>query len=172
MYSRELENPGNILHKDESARSGRPCLQLWLHGVIGCQRTWSRDGDVQAFSSDRTGAWYKAMQFNFVASSNEGAVRLWNKLGFTTVGRLPKAFRHPSKGYVDALVLYKSAWSTVTSRLRCNVPTSLSTCLLYSDRIPVKMSWREALVPDLSLIACLARLRRSAAAACSGGYYQ
>lgn len=50
---------------------------------------------------------YKAMQFNFVASTNEGAVRLWKKLGFTTVGRLPKAFRHPSKGYVDALVMYK-----------------------------------------------------------------
>jgi ribosomal protein S18 acetylase RimI-like enzyme len=50
---------------------------------------------------------YKAMQFNFVASSNEGAVRLWNKLGFSTVGRLPKAFHHPSKGYVDALVMYK-----------------------------------------------------------------
>ena len=29
------------------------------------------------------------------------------KLGFATVGRLPKAFRHPSKGYVDALVMYK-----------------------------------------------------------------
>jgi len=50
---------------------------------------------------------YKAMQFNFVASTNEGAVRLWNKLGFDTVGRLPKAFNHPSKGYVDALVMYK-----------------------------------------------------------------
>jgi len=50
---------------------------------------------------------YKAMQFNFVASSNEGAVRLWQKLGFTIVGRLPKAFHHPSKGYVDALVMYK-----------------------------------------------------------------
>ena len=50
---------------------------------------------------------YKAMQFNFVATSNEGAVRLWNKLGFETVGRLPKAFKHPSKGYVDALVMYK-----------------------------------------------------------------
>lgn len=50
---------------------------------------------------------YKAMQFNFVASSNEGAVRLWNKLGFATVGRLSKAFHHPSKGYVDALVMYK-----------------------------------------------------------------
>lgn len=50
---------------------------------------------------------YKAMQFNFVASSNEGAVRLWNRLGFDTVGRLPKAFHHPAKGYVDALVMYK-----------------------------------------------------------------
>ena len=50
---------------------------------------------------------YKAMQFNFVASSNEGAVRLWNKLGFETVGRLPSAFNHPTKGYVDALVMFK-----------------------------------------------------------------
>lgn len=50
---------------------------------------------------------YKAMQFNFVASSNEGAVRLWNKLGFATVGRLPRAFQHPTRGYVDALVMYK-----------------------------------------------------------------
>jgi len=50
---------------------------------------------------------YKAMQFNFVAASNEGAVKLWNRLGFDTVGRLPRAFLHPSKGYVDALVMYK-----------------------------------------------------------------
>lgn len=50
---------------------------------------------------------YKAMQFNFVASTNEGAVRLWKKLGFDVVGRLPKAFCHPTKGYVDALVMYK-----------------------------------------------------------------
>ena len=50
---------------------------------------------------------YKAMQFNFVASTNEGAIRLWKKLGFETVGRLPKAFSHPADGYVDALVMYK-----------------------------------------------------------------
>ncbi|WP_372677396.1 N-acetyltransferase family protein, partial [Desulfosarcina sp.] len=50
---------------------------------------------------------YKAMQFNFVASSNQGAVRLWGKLGFQTVGRLPKAFNHPALGYVDALIMYK-----------------------------------------------------------------
>lgn len=57
---------------------------------------------------------YQAMQFNLVASSNEGAVRLWNKLGFATVGRLPKAFHHPSKGYVDALVMYK--WLAASSK--------------------------------------------------------
>ena len=50
---------------------------------------------------------YKAMQFNFVASTNEGAVRLWDRLGFDTVGRIPKAFNHPDKGFVDALVMYK-----------------------------------------------------------------
>jgi ribosomal protein S18 acetylase RimI-like enzyme len=50
---------------------------------------------------------YKAMQFNFVASSNDGAVRLWSTLGFAIVGRLPRAFHHPSQGYVDALVMYK-----------------------------------------------------------------
>lgn len=50
---------------------------------------------------------YKAMQFNFVVSSNEGAIRLWGKLGFDTIGRLPKACHHPTKGYIDALVMYK-----------------------------------------------------------------
>ncbi|MFE8070280.1 N-acetyltransferase [Marinobacteraceae bacterium S3BR75-40.1] len=50
---------------------------------------------------------YRAMQFNFVAASNTGAVRLWQKLGFETVGRLPGAFNHPQQGFVDALVMYK-----------------------------------------------------------------
>ena len=50
---------------------------------------------------------FRAMQFNFVVSTNERAVRLWQKLGFTIVGRLPSAFRHPRKGYVDALVMFK-----------------------------------------------------------------
>jgi ribosomal protein S18 acetylase RimI-like enzyme len=51
---------------------------------------------------------YRAMQFNFVVSTNERAVRLWQSLGFGIVGRLPLAFRHPTQGYVDALVMYQS----------------------------------------------------------------
>jgi len=50
---------------------------------------------------------YKAIQFNFVASTNKAAINLWNKLGFEVVGQIPKAFNHPVKGYVDALVMYK-----------------------------------------------------------------
>lgn len=50
---------------------------------------------------------YRAMQFNFVVSTNDGAIRLWLRMGFEIVGRLPGAFQHPSKGFVDALVMYQ-----------------------------------------------------------------
>jgi ribosomal protein S18 acetylase RimI-like enzyme len=51
---------------------------------------------------------FRAMQFNFVVSSNERAVRLWQSMGFEIVGRLPEAFIHPTFGAVDALVMYRS----------------------------------------------------------------
>ena len=51
---------------------------------------------------------FKAMQFNFVVSTNERAVRLWESFGFEIVGRLPGAFRHPAQGFVDAYVMYRS----------------------------------------------------------------
>jgi ribosomal protein S18 acetylase RimI-like enzyme len=50
---------------------------------------------------------FRAMQFNFVVSTNTRAVELWNKLGFEIVGRLPSAFAHPEQGFVDALVMFK-----------------------------------------------------------------
>ena len=50
---------------------------------------------------------FRAMQFNFVVSTNERAVRLWLAYGFEIVGRLPGAFRHPRLGFVDALLMYK-----------------------------------------------------------------
>ena len=50
---------------------------------------------------------FRAMQFNFVVSTNEQAVRLWQRNGFEIVGTLPGAYRHSKLGYVDAYVMYK-----------------------------------------------------------------
>ena len=51
---------------------------------------------------------FHAMQFNFVVSTNESAIHLWQELGFKIMGTLPGAFRHPQKGYVDVYVMYRS----------------------------------------------------------------
>jgi L-amino acid N-acyltransferase YncA len=51
---------------------------------------------------------FHAMQFNFVVSTNEPALRLWRHLGFRIVGTLPNAFRHPTNGYVDVYVMFRS----------------------------------------------------------------
>jgi GNAT superfamily N-acetyltransferase len=51
---------------------------------------------------------YRAMQFNFVVSTNVRAVQLWEAFGFAIVGRLPLAFQHPVHGFVDALVMFQA----------------------------------------------------------------
>jgi ribosomal protein S18 acetylase RimI-like enzyme len=51
---------------------------------------------------------FRAMQFNFVVSTNTPAIHLWEQLGFKIVGTLPGAFHHPEKGYVDVYVMYRS----------------------------------------------------------------
>ena len=50
---------------------------------------------------------FRAMQFNFVVATNTRAMQLWERLGFSVVGRLPGAFQHQRLGYVDALVMFK-----------------------------------------------------------------
>jgi L-amino acid N-acyltransferase YncA len=50
---------------------------------------------------------FLAMQFNFVVSTNTGAVSLWKSLGFEIVGTLPKVFRHRQHGLVDAYVMHR-----------------------------------------------------------------
>lgn len=53
-------------------------------------------------------AGFRAMQFNFVVSTNERAVNLWKRYGFEIVGTLPDAFLLPALGYVDVLVMFRS----------------------------------------------------------------
>ena len=50
---------------------------------------------------------FLAMQFNFVVSTNERAIKTWERYGFAVVGRLPLAYNHPTRGMVDALVMHR-----------------------------------------------------------------
>jgi mannose-6-phosphate isomerase-like protein (cupin superfamily)/ribosomal protein S18 acetylase RimI-like enzyme len=50
---------------------------------------------------------FLAMQFNAVAATSTSAVELWKKHGFNIVGTLPGAFHHPTKGRVNAYVMFK-----------------------------------------------------------------
>lgn len=50
---------------------------------------------------------FRAMQFNFVLTSNERAIATWQKYGFDIIGQIPEAYNHPKLGYVDALVMHR-----------------------------------------------------------------
>ena len=52
-------------------------------------------------------AGYLGMQFNAVAATNTGAIGLYERLGFQTVGVVPRAFRHPSAGLVGLHIMYR-----------------------------------------------------------------
>jgi len=53
-------------------------------------------------------AGFRAMQFNFVVSTNLAAVKLWQSLGFAIVGTVPQAFQHATLGYVDVYVMHRA----------------------------------------------------------------
>ncbi len=49
---------------------------------------------------------FAGMQFNAVAASNEGAVKVYERLGFTIVGTVRGAFAHPTLGRVGLHIMY------------------------------------------------------------------
>ena len=50
---------------------------------------------------------YRAMQFNAVVETNEGAVALWKSLGFRVLTTVPEAFLHPTAGYVGLHIMHR-----------------------------------------------------------------
>jgi GNAT superfamily N-acetyltransferase len=50
---------------------------------------------------------FLAIQFNLVVKTNEVAVRLWQRLGFTIIGEIPEAFLHTRLGFVNAYIMYQ-----------------------------------------------------------------
>jgi L-amino acid N-acyltransferase YncA len=50
---------------------------------------------------------YHGIQFNFVVSTNEVAVDLWQSLGFAIIGTIPGGYHRRSQEYVDAYIMFK-----------------------------------------------------------------
>lgn len=65
---------------------------------------WARRGD------------FAAVQFNAVVDTNEAAVRLYEDLGFRTIGVAPGAFRHPVDGDVDLRIMWLDLHDATPSR--------------------------------------------------------
>lgn len=64
-----------------------------------------RMGEYSIREAKRLG--YRAMQFNMVISTNLGAIRLWERLGFDIIGEIPEAFYHRNKGYVSVYIMHQ-----------------------------------------------------------------
>ena len=95
------------LRRNQAGGGGHVCNCGYMVSVAASGRGVARAMCAHSLEHARARG-YRGMQFNFVVSTNERAVRLWQALGFAIVGRVPGGFDHPQFGFVDALVLYRA----------------------------------------------------------------
>src|SRR5690606_6641233 len=97
MYKYGANYPGPGSHVASATYLVRPTAQ-----GRGIGRALVEDSLVRARS-----AGYRAMQFNYVVSSNVAAVELYRKLGFAVVVTLPGDFMHRQIGLDDPYTMYR-----------------------------------------------------------------
>ena len=106
------ENKGQIVgsytvHRNQSGGGGHVANAAFIVAESGRGQGIGRAmGEHCLKEARRLG--FRAMQFNFVVSTNQSAVKLWQDLGMKIVGTLPSAFRHPTRGNVDVYVMYQT----------------------------------------------------------------
>jgi len=95
------------LRANQAGGGNHVCNAGYMTGAAATGRGVARAMCLHSLDHARARG-FRAMQFNFVVSSNVRAVGLWQSLGFEVVGRLPGAFDHPAEGFVDALVMVRT----------------------------------------------------------------
>ncbi|MBX3238600.1 MAG: GNAT family N-acetyltransferase [Chitinophagaceae bacterium] len=60
---------------------------------------------------------FLGIQFNMVVSTNEAAVKLWQKFGFEITGKTPGGFRHKELGLVDTYIMFKNLQTTDSEQI-------------------------------------------------------
>lgn len=74
----------------------------WEHRAIGIGHALGKESLKVARDKG-----YKAMQFNYVVSTNAKAVALWKSLGFAIIGTMPQGYRHARHGLVDVYMMHR-----------------------------------------------------------------
>jgi ribosomal protein S18 acetylase RimI-like enzyme len=97
----------SYLRANQTGGGAHVCNAGYVTGAAATGRGVARAMCLHSLEHAKTRG-FRAMQFNFVVSSNDRAVALWQSLGFVVVGRLPGAFDHPAHGFVDALVMVRT----------------------------------------------------------------
>ncbi len=94
-----------ILHPNNVGRCGHICNTSYA--VKGSERG-KRIGEILVKDSMKQGKClgYKILQFNAVVSTNEPALRLYKKLGFTQLGIIPGGFLMKDGHYQDIIPHY------------------------------------------------------------------
>ncbi len=82
---------------------------------------------------------FTGMQFNAVVATNTAAIRLWESLGFTIVGSVPDAFRHPKEGLTPVHIMYRR----LVPR-----PSVLFLCVKNAGRSQMAAGWLRHLAGD------------------------
>ena len=83
------------------ANAGFIVAQQWRNKGLG----WLLGATMLQYAKELG---YRSVIFNFVFSENEVARRLWCKLGFRELGRIPGAVRKNDGGYQDAIIMWRS----------------------------------------------------------------
>jgi len=51
---------------------------------------------------------FSGMKFNLVVATNGAAIKAWKNAGMEVIGTIPGAFRHPTRGAVDAHIMFRA----------------------------------------------------------------
>lgn len=96
-----------ILHPNNVGRCSHICNASY---AVKAGKRGMRIGEklVADCIAKAPGFGFKILQFNAVVKSNESALRLYKKLGFTQLGTIPGGFRSKSGEYEDIIPHYIS----------------------------------------------------------------
>ncbi|MFE1744389.1 GNAT family N-acetyltransferase [Coleofasciculus sp. H7-2] len=83
------ENLGIFLSQTQLSRMVQPHLQCWIYCTtcLSGVKAWVRLMGAMLEIAPIKG--YTAVMFNFVFATNTPSIRLWQSLGFETIGRIP-----------------------------------------------------------------------------------